>query len=372
MCSVSRPATNESTLVTPHPGVDELRASSTNYADSVLSCLPGESALKTKLQKTDAQSSIRVDDTTTKLSIVFTALALVHIVAFAIQRSSPYLRAEPNSEAPPPSCGRLRARIVVYLAGVSIGLISLAGFGQSYEAPGGVPAPGTRCGLFPSKKNADDTSVRFLLFFGAGSTVWSWLYALTTYVEKRRGRERKRGEECKIYVCVCGCDVRTNTGVTLLFLPLSSSIFICFLPYPSSSRYLALWTSFAAILPPAATPTPEVSSNSRYPELARGYRQCYRGATGQLAKPYSSSFMWKRIFWTIIEVCWQLYVLVDSMKSQAANVVVAGFVMIGLTTFVLPGIVLLARWRYGWGYAVIIGISLELLFDTGFLVSCKA
>ena len=83
MCSVSRPATNESTLVTPHPGVDELRASSTNYADSVLSCLPGESALKTKLQKTDAQSSIRVrvDDTTTKLSIVFTALAstLLHL-----------------------------------------------------------------------------------------------------------------------------------------------------------------------------------------------------------------------------------------------------------------------------------------------------
>ena len=69
---------------------------------------------------------------------------------------------------------------------------------------------------------------------------------------------------------------------------------------------------------------------------------------------------------------WQLYVLADSMRSQAANVVVAGFVMIGLTTFVLPGIVLLARWRYGWGYAVIIGISLELLFDTGFLVSCKA
>ena len=197
MCSVSRPATNESTLMTPHPGVDELRESSTNYAESVLSCLPGEGAFRQSTKK-DARTSIRVDDDmSTKLSIVFTALALVHIVAFAIQRSSPYLRAEPNSEAPArtSSCGRLRARIVIYLAGVSIGLISLAGFGQSYEAPGGVPAPGTRCGL-SSKRSADDTSVRFLRFFGAGLTVWSWLYVLTTYVGKRRGRERQRGEEC--------------------------------------------------------------------------------------------------------------------------------------------------------------------------------
>ena len=60
------------------------------------------------------------------------------------------------------------------------------------------------------------------------------------------------------------------TPVLLFFLPPSYSFFIPLPPYPS--RYLALWTSFAALLPSAATP--EVTSNSRYPELAWGYRQC--------------------------------------------------------------------------------------------------
>ena len=68
------------------------------------------------------------------------------------------------------------------------------------------------------------------------------------------------------------------------------------------------------------------------------------------------------------EVIWQLYVLADSMRSQAAHVVLGGCIMISLTTFVLPVIILATRWRYGSGYAVIVGVVLEVLFDTGFLV----
>jgi len=226
MCSTSHPANNASASATRYPAVDELRGSSTNYVPSVLSCTPGEGALKTKLRKQDTQTSARMlGFDRAQLSCVWAALTLIHAIAFGVSVSgSPrassafhqvYAYAKPafcqyqpsSDDAPLPALARLRARIIstararlrarisVYLAGVGIGLISLAGFGQSYEAPGGVPAPGTRCGL-SSKRSADDTSVRFLRFFGAGLTVWSWLYVLTTYVGKRRGRERQRGEEC--------------------------------------------------------------------------------------------------------------------------------------------------------------------------------
>ena len=401
MCSASRPANNASASATYQHAVDELRASSTNNATSVLSCTPGEGALKTKLRKQDTQSSARIQllgFDRAQLMCVWAMLTLAHAVAFGvsvsgsprasstIQQICVYLDrssqrhahrdtyerdgygeaawAQPSSdEAPLRARARLRARIAVYLAGVGIGLISLAGYGQSYKAPNGVPAPGTRCGN--SWGQADETPgfstnrtvvAAVVAWYGPGTQhlKWGWLYALTTY--------------------------------------------------------LALWTSFTSILPPASALVSHEDVNiqhrrSAYPELELGYRRCCRIVNGELVQPYSKSFMWKvniqvccsvwcfarsalrtlnshssilggfffslfyqRIFWNVVEVIWQLYVLAESMRSQAAHVVLGGCMMIGLTTFVLPVIILATRWRYGWGYAVIVGIVLEVLFDTGFLV----
>ena len=289
MCSASRPANNASASATYQHAVDELRASSTNNATSVLSCTPGEGALKTKLRKQDTQSSARIQllgFDRAQLLCVWAMLTLIHAVAFGVSvsgspralstvqqicvyldRSSQrhahratYERdgygeaawAQPSSdEAPLRARARLRARIAVYLAGVSIGLISLAGFGQSYEAPNGVPAPGTRCGN--SWGQADETPglianrtvvAAVVAWYGPGTQnlKWGWLYALTTY--------------------------------------------------------LALWTSFTSVLPPASALVSHEDVNiqhrrSAYPELELGYRQCCRIVNGELVQPYSKSFMWK-------------------------------------------------------------------------------
>ena len=305
MCSTSHPANNASASATRYPAVDELRGSSTNYVPSVLSCTPGEGALKTKLRKQDTQTSARMlGFDRAQLSCVWAALTLIHAIAFGVSVSgSPRASSafhqvcaygeaawdQPSSdEAPLPALARLRARIIstararlrarisVYLAGVGIGLISLAGFGQSYEAPNGVPAPGTRCG---NSWEQAGRNVRFeqavwnatvvakrgglaavVAWYGAGThhLQWGWLYALTTY--------------------------------------------------------LALWTSFTSILPPASALVSHEDVDiqrrrSAYPELGSGYRRCCRIVNGELVKPYSKSFMWKVSLNTSMLFCMVLYSL---------------------------------------------------------------